>query len=74
MDQELPPNLRRWPDGEAVVSTSAAAQGSAWRIVEDILEAYGWRMTLDRSKLGGLRVAIGPQRDSDFHETVHEQN
>ena len=35
--------------------------GLGLAIVEDILEAYQWRMKLDRSQLGGLKVVISPQ-------------
>jgi signal transduction histidine kinase len=38
----------------------ANGQGLGLAIAQDVLEAYGWRMDLSTSALGGLRVTIGP--------------
>jgi signal transduction histidine kinase len=51
--------LARQRGGRLDLSGSA---GLGLAIVEDLLEAYGWCMNLDRSSLGGLRVVIASQR------------
>jgi signal transduction histidine kinase len=43
--------------------TGGAGLGLA--IVDDILDAYRWSMSLDRSDLGGLRIVIAPQAKAD---------
>jgi signal transduction histidine kinase len=36
------------------------SSGLGLSIVQDLLDAYGWRMVLSRSDLGGLKVVIAP--------------
>jgi signal transduction histidine kinase len=36
--------------------------------VQDVLDAYGWRLDLTKSKLGGLRATIAPQAPPDAKE------
>ena len=54
------------PEAEALVRQRggrldlSGGAGLGLAIVEDILEAYRWRMNLDRSQLGGLKVVISP--------------
>jgi len=31
-------------------------------IVQDVLDAYGWRLALSRSELGGLKATVSPGR------------
>jgi signal transduction histidine kinase len=55
------------PDAEALVRKRggrldlSGGAGLGLAIVDDILEAYRWRLSLERSPLGGLRAAISPQ-------------
>lgn len=39
--------------------------GLGLAIVQDILEAYGWRMDFSRSPLGGLRVSLGRDHEAE---------
>jgi signal transduction histidine kinase len=41
--------------------------GLGLAIVQDVLEAYGWRLQINRSDLGGARVTIAPGSDPDIH-------
>ncbi|MDU1669963.1 MAG: sensor histidine kinase, partial [Bradyrhizobium sp.] len=34
--------------------------GLGLAIVQDVLEAYGWRLQIGRSELGGARITIAP--------------
>jgi signal transduction histidine kinase len=38
--------------------------GLGLAIVQDVVEAYGWTLRLDRSELGGLRATIQPEQGS----------
>jgi signal transduction histidine kinase len=40
----------------------APGRGLGLAIVQDVLDAYGWRLQIDRSDLGGARVAITSSR------------
>ena len=35
--------------------------GLGLAIVQDVLDAYGWRLELGRSDLGGLKATISPK-------------
>jgi signal transduction histidine kinase len=39
--------------------------GLGLAIVQDVLDAYGWRLDLARSELGGLKVTIAPKSSAD---------
>jgi signal transduction histidine kinase len=39
--------------------------GLGLAIVQDVLDAYGWRLALDRSELGGLKVTVAPKAVGD---------
>lgn len=39
--------------------------GLGLAIVQDVVEAYGWTLQLDRSELGGLRARIQPRATAD---------
>jgi signal transduction histidine kinase len=43
----------------------ATGSGLGLAIVQDVLDAYGWRLEIGRSDLGGARVLIGPARGAD---------
>ena len=55
------------PEAEALVRQRggrldlSGGAGLGLAIVEDILEAYHWRMKLERSQLGGLKVIVAPR-------------
>jgi len=54
------------PESEALVRRRrrldlGGGAGLGLAIVDDILDAYRWRMILDHSPLGGLRTVIAPQ-------------
>ena len=38
--------------------------GLGLAIVQDVLSAYGWRLVLATSELGGLKIAIAPPADA----------
>ena len=40
--------------------------GLGLAIVQDVLDAYGWRLDLARSELGGLKAAIAPKEQGRY--------
>ena len=51
------PGISR-PRAAAVFKALTDQSGGRPILLEDVVEAYGWRLLLDTSKLGGLRAAI----------------
>ncbi len=44
------------------------AAGLGLAIVQDVLDAYGWKLELSRSELGGLKAAISPRSPASGRE------
>ena len=59
------------PESEALVRRRggrldlSGGAGLGLAIVDDILDAYRWSMSLDRSLLGGLKVVMAPRAKAD---------
>jgi signal transduction histidine kinase len=59
------------PESEALVRRRggrldlSGGAGLGLAIVDDILDAYRWSMSLDRSRLGGLKVVMAPREKAD---------
>jgi len=49
------------------------AAGLGLAIVQDVLDAYGWKLELSRSELGGLKAEIAP-RFGSLGQSVRPDN
>ena len=52
----------------------SSGTGLGLSIVQDVLAAYGWRLEIGRSRLGGARVAIVPDATRSLPVTVAHAN
>jgi signal transduction histidine kinase len=56
-----PTDMPRVLERGARLDESGGVAGLGLAIVQDVLDAYGWRLDLSRSTLGGLRATIVPE-------------